>query len=152
MYIACLMSLWFCGCGENSGPPPVPVYPVSGTITYQGKPVVGASVTFFNAEKSRGAFGKTNKDGMYKLTTFQQNDGCVDGKAIVTVAKFVSAGPQEVQADLESDDYEPPGFSKEPEPKKKDSDIPASYAEQSSTDLVAVVNTTGENVFNFELE
>ncbi len=49
------------------------VVPVSGTVTYHGKPVEGATVTFSrgNGDRTKGdvAVGTTDASGRYELTT-----------------------------------------------------------------------------------
>ncbi len=54
---------------------------------------------------------------------------------------------------IESEDYEPPGFGEE-EPEETDisSDIPNQYADAGTSGLIAVVNATGANQIDFELE
>lgn len=70
------------GCfGENSG-----IVPVSGTITFKGKPLPNASITFTPEDSaSRTAVGSTDKDGKYQLTSFNINDGAKIGKYKVSV-------------------------------------------------------------------
>lgn len=138
------------GCGDTASGPE-PTYEVSGAITFQGKPVAGADVTFFNAEKKRSAFGRTNDKGEYQLTTFSSNDGAVEGKSTVTVVKFVPAEPVAPEADVESEDYQPPGFGKSTAPPKPKSEIPSKYSDQATSDLMAMVATDRVNKIDFEL-
>lgn len=84
----CLLTI---GCGRNSKREPV--YPVSGTILYEGQPVAAADVTFFCAEKKRSAFGRTNAQGQYKLSTFAPNDGAVAGSHVIVITKFQTVAP-----------------------------------------------------------
>jgi hypothetical protein len=58
----CAAGLLVVGCGEATQPPEA-VFPVTGVITFQGAPVVGADVTFHNEDKKRSAFGRTNDKG-----------------------------------------------------------------------------------------
>lgn len=147
-----LALLLVAGCGGSGGEPPEPVYKVSGVVMFKGNPVVGADITFMNTEKNRSAFGKTDDQGEYRLTTFSSNDGAVEGKSVVTISKFVSAAPPEPVADIESEAYVPPGYGPEPEdPNDTKSDIPQKYASQETSGLVAVVGT-GENRIDFDLE
>ena len=140
------------GCGTSAGAPPEPVYPVSGVITLNGKPLVGADVTYLNQEKQRAAFGRTNEEGRYQLTTFTQNDGAVEGKSVVTVMKFEAAAPSAPEPELDSEDYQPPGLGEDTGPQKISSDIPKQYADAATSGLFANVLTSGDNQFDFELE
>src|SRR5690606_32888601 len=76
------------GCGGGEVEPPAPVFPVSGKVTYKGQPVAGADITFHHESGDRSAFGRTNDEGEYKLTTFSSNDGAIEGRHGVTIIKF----------------------------------------------------------------
>lgn len=139
------------GCGGNSSP--VPVYPVEGTLKYQGKPVAGADITFFNAEANRSAFGRTNDQGEFELTTFSSNDGAVAGKNVVTIQKFETPPPAATDvASTESEAYVPPGFNKSTDPPKPKSNFPEKYGSQETSGLIAVVNAEGPNKIDFDLK
>jgi hypothetical protein len=140
------------GCGSQERTGSDPVFPVSGVITYRGKPVAQADVTFFNAEKNRSAFGKTNPNGEYKLTTFSANDGAVEGQHVVTVVKLEQATETAPAAAIESEAYVPPGIGQSTEPKPPKSDLPEKYADQATSGLTATVKTDGPNVVNLDLE
>lgn len=150
--IAALFVPALAGCGASSGEPPAMVYPVTGVITYKGKPIVGADVTFSNEGEKRSAFARTDEEGRYQLTTFSQNDGAVEGKSIVTVTKFVDVAPATPEADLDSDDYDPPSFGAEAPPEKSKSEFPEKYSSAKSSGLFANVLSSGENKFDFELK
>lgn len=149
--LPCLLLLVF-GCGKGEVERPVEVFPVSGHITYGGKPVANADVTFFNEAASRSAFGRTDTEGFYRLTTFAPNDGAAAGKHIVTVQKYEVAEPTEPVADIESTDYVPPTANASTNPVKPKTTLPEKYASQSTTTLVAVVESSGENVVDLKLE
>lgn len=129
-----------------------PVYKVRGVVTYKGKPVSGADVTFTCEEKGRSAFGRTNDSGEYELTTFGSNDGAVAGKHAVAISKIPVPANTPTIAPTESDDYAPPGIGKSTDPVKPKSDIPEKYATAATSGLVAQVNSDGENVYDFSLE
>jgi hypothetical protein len=60
---------------------------VSGTVTLDGKPLAGATVTFEPVEKGgKKATGKTDENGAYVLTTSKAGDGALPGKYKVTVS------------------------------------------------------------------
>ena len=75
------------GCGA-SGPATAPV---SGTVTYNGKPVAGAYVSFVPSDaSSRAAEGLTDASGRFTLGTFSPNDGAIVGKYKIGV---IANGP-----------------------------------------------------------
>jgi len=131
-----------CGRGEDvSGRQPV--FPVSGTVKYKGRPVAGADVTFVCNEKEKSAFGRTDDNGNFQLTTYSANDGAVAGKHVVVVVKSAAAPPV---TSVEPDDpnYDPIALAKTPPPRLK-SEFPARYSDPKKSDLIAVVNAEGGN-------
>src|SRR5687767_5188166 len=69
---------------------------VSGTVTLDGKPVEGATVTFHlvgDDTEGRPATGQTDKTGTFRLTTGGE-DGARPGEYKVVVVKSVLAGPK----------------------------------------------------------
>lgn len=148
-----IVALTIAGCGDSGGRTGSdPVYPVSGVITYKGKPVTGADVTFFNAEKNRSAFGKTNEKGEYKLTTFSSNDGAVEGEHKVAVLKYEQPSATTPAANTESSAYVPPALGESTEPKPPKSDLPEKYGNQETSGVTATVKAEGANVINLDLE
>ncbi len=145
---ACLVPL---GCSSDNSSR-VPVYKVTGKITYKGAPVAGADVTFNCTEANRSAFGRTNEEGVYKLTTFSSNDGAVDGKHSVTVQQAPPSKPAAPVASVETDQYVPPEMDLSTDPIAPKSTLPAMYSDPVTSGLIAVVNKDGENVIDFPLE
>lgn len=64
-----------------------PTAPVEVTVTYKGKPVVDATVTFISVENPIAANGITNEQGVAILHTYQPKDGAVIGNHQITVTK-----------------------------------------------------------------
>ena len=146
-----LLSAIVCGCGQSQAPPEA-VYKVTGTVKYRGKPVVGADLTFLNAEKKRSGFGRTNDKGEYTVTTFTPNDGAVEGKSMLTVTKYIPPPVTAPEADIESEAYQPPGFGKQAtKPPVLKSEVPARYANQATSGLIAVVTKEGPNKVDIDL-
>lgn len=78
------------GCG-----PKYPeTFPVSGTVTLDGKPVAGAAVVF-TPEEGHQATGTTDDSGRFELSTFQLGDGALPGPHRVTVAKTTTDPDEE---------------------------------------------------------
>lgn len=141
------------GCGGTTKPSNrEPVFKVQGKVTYKGKPVAGADVTFRSESVERSAFGRTDDQGNYRLSTFGANDGAVAGKHSVIITKGAAAEPSKPDAPVESVDYVPPGYEKEkPKPKAK-SDFPEKYSKPATSGLLAIVNDDGKpNQIDFEL-
>jgi hypothetical protein len=64
---------------------------VSGRVTYKGKPVAKANVSFTPAEgAARAAAGLTDSNGYFTLGTFSTNDGALIGKYRISV---IARGP-----------------------------------------------------------
>ena len=90
-YHACLLTLIVVsgyalgGCSSGARRPPT--YPVTGTVTFQGKPVAGAVITFVPADKGEAASAITDSEGRYALTTWQAGDGARPGEYRVKVSK-----------------------------------------------------------------
>ena len=75
-----------------------PLHPVAGTLLFEGKPVVGAVVTFVthaggDEEREYMAVSATDKDGRFWLRTFSsQGDGAVAGRHAIKVERLVPTG------------------------------------------------------------
>jgi hypothetical protein len=77
-----LFGAWTAGCGGGGAK----TAPVSGRVTYKGKPVAKANVSFTPAEgASRAATGLTDDGGNYKLGSFAASDGAPPGQYRVTI-------------------------------------------------------------------
>ena len=75
------------GCGDDTGLGQR--YPVSGTVTYNGKPVEKGQISFIATDKNkqRDANGFI-QDGSYTLTTATPGDGALPGEYGVTVTSI----------------------------------------------------------------
>lgn len=131
------------GCA--SGPKREPTFPVRGAVTFEGKPVARATVSFRPRGAGRPANGITNADGVYELTTYSHHDGAIPGQYAVTVTKF-EAPPAESSA--AGDEYAPPSGPL-PEPKNM---LPARFADFAKSALKAeVTKDPAANTFDFAL-
>ena len=72
----CLLALPGCGDGRPK------TIQVTGTVTYRGKPVQGAHVTF-TPQGNRSASGETDAEGRFTLLSFAPGDGAVAGEHVV---------------------------------------------------------------------
>ncbi len=85
--LALLASGSFIGCGDSGR---VPVYPVRGKVTLDGKPAVGAYIKFIAVnpnEKTKWMIPKGIVDsaGNYRLDTYVTGDGAPEGEYGVTI-------------------------------------------------------------------
>lgn len=123
------------GCGKSGGDRPE-TYPVNGVVTYKGLPVPDAQVTFSPEGQGQAAFGRTDAEGKYALTTFDSGDGAVAGRYKVAVTKFdaptVAAAPT-------GSEYVPPEGQKKQKVAKPKNELPAKYATPQSSSLQAEV-------------
>jgi hypothetical protein len=76
------------GCGRG-GPELVPV---RGTVTLDGKPVEGASVTFIPQFPGQPALGSTDARGKFTLKTHPHGNGAMPGTHKATVRKVETTG------------------------------------------------------------
>ncbi|WP_166827117.1 hypothetical protein [Thalassoroseus pseudoceratinae] len=107
---------------------------VSGTITYDGKPVTTGTVMFTPVGGGPPATGQIQQDGTYNLKTYEEGDGAVLGEHKVTiVALDMGSGLPEEAAS---------------EPRAL---IPDKYGRDTTSGLTATV-TDGENTIDFPLE
>jgi len=143
------------GC---SGRPDRPAtYPVSGKVTYRGKPVAGASVAFRAPGAPRLAVGTTDEAGNFRLTTFEPNDGAVLGTHVVTVNRRSSASTAGIptvedvaSGKLSTEEINAAIDRSGAVASKTRSELPAKYADRKTSDLHREV-IEGENVFQIEL-
>ncbi len=84
--------LFALGCGDS--PTPGRGVPVSGTVTLDGKPLEGASVTFMNG--TFVGFGRTDASGKYRLV-----QGALPGTNKVVISKL-PPGAEAVVSDPDS--------------------------------------------------
>lgn len=137
-----LVCFFQAGCGGKTGPR---FYKITGTISYKGKPVSGASISFIPQDKSaRPARGTTDEKGQYRLTTLDPGDGVVAGKHSVAIAlRAPYDGPKPAHVggayDEELQDLGKPL-------------IPEKYFSPLTSQLMAEVTDGGKLVVDFELK
>jgi hypothetical protein len=65
----------------------------TGIVSYKGKPVADADVTFTpTGGVGKPAYGRSGADGTYELSTYGNKDGAAIGEHSVTVVKQVPKG------------------------------------------------------------
>jgi hypothetical protein len=145
------------GCSGSNRPATAPV---RGTVTFRGKPVVGATLSFLCQGAPRHAIGTTDAAGNYRLTTFEPNDGAVIGTHVVTIEKF-SIGPQESFPEIDPSmgpaamaaalkKAEQATLEARQKAERMPSELPKKYSHRATSDLQKEV-VPGDNVINIEL-
>lgn len=129
---ALLFCLALAGCGSGG---PV-MGRVSGTVTYQGKPLPKGTVTFIPTDSTRPSATGTINNGAYTLQTTEPGDGAVVGGYKVAVS----------DVDSEVMNTPVPGMPVEA-PK---SAIPKKYGDANASGLTAEVQS-GSQTKNFDL-
>ena len=128
------------GCNDGK----LKTYPVSGTITYQGEPLVGATVGFTPKSEGSGdgGFARTDEKGFYQLQTTQGrvNAGTTPGEYYVTITKVEMVGTGVFRNDP---------YAGQQEEMKPVPAIPAKYS--SAEGGLSATVTKGKNVLNFDL-
>jgi hypothetical protein len=119
------------GCGESGG---VKVYPVKGTVTYKGKPMVGggsiALIPLANLE-GKTAGGRIAKDGTFSLMTYKEDDGSMPGEFRVQITQEV------FQEGAITEDGQPPSKATTDVPVADR--IPEKYADPTNSPLKLTV-------------
>ncbi|NMC19814.1 MAG: carboxypeptidase regulatory-like domain-containing protein [Thermogutta sp.] len=136
---------------------------VSGTVTLDGAPLPGATVSFVpKSDGARAAFGTTDENGRFTLTTLNPGDGAMPGSYAVSVTKPVAAAASSAP----SQDPRARGGSISPEEAARikaqaqggaaataaaANVVPAKYRSADTSRLTAEVKASGDNTFTFEL-
>lgn len=131
------------GCGHRDRGNLPDVYPVTGTVTMDGKPVADAVLSFQLMDGTRGAIGQTDSQGRYTLTTFHSEDGAVPGEYRISVMKFSTPPPDYPVRKSEDDenyiDFVPKNL------------LPKKYSDAQKSGLTATVDKE-RNVIDISLD
>jgi len=131
-------TLVLAGCGEGL-PPTVPV---SGQVSWQGKPLGSGRIVFYPQEIAEGlsrrpAIAELDRQGRFQLSTFRTGDGVVPGAYHVCVFSYTSD-----QTTAEDDVSIPETIWR----------IPARYGDPQQSGLTAEIPSGSEPLsLNFEL-
>jgi hypothetical protein len=139
-----LLTLLACGgCGDND--PNIPkLVPVKGLVTWHGKPLAGAAISFIPTEqtKGQGSEGGTDASGNY---TVNDRRGLGVGAPVGTFKVVISKRLMPDGSEIPKDDTTPPAMSPARE------SLPPTYSDRERTTLTATVPEGGGTI-NFELE
>src|SRR5262249_29896242 len=78
-FVCLLVLVGLTGCGSQG------LAPVTGHLTYKGKPVTNAYVDFKPESGERPSWGQTDQEGHFQLEFDRKNKGAVMGKHKVSV-------------------------------------------------------------------
>lgn len=143
--------------GCNRGPA---VVPVSGIVSFEGKPLEGATVMFLpKGEPGQGtllAFGLTDAEGRFRLRTNvgpkASYDGAVPGEYRVAVSKYVPPkGMSGAEFEKKIAAAEHQIYGKDTGVPSKVELLPPECADAQKSHLSASVASTGANEFSFRL-
>jgi hypothetical protein len=139
-----LLILALMGCGSYSQTAHMEkVVPVSGTVTYQGKPLESYRVVFMPEDGRRPATGVTDANGKFVLGTNAADDGAPPGKSKVS---FAWVSPNSGQPGQETIIDSP---DKMPKPKVK---LPDKYNDPEKSGIVQDVPARGASDLKFDLQ
>lgn len=107
--------------------------PVTGSVSYQGKPLTSGTITFSpnNKDSGHAAWGNLGAGGSYSLTSIKTNDGALPGEYKVAVIAYI------------------PGTATKSSPGKPA--IPPKYSRHAESGLTATVNNTTTSL-DFDLQ
>lgn len=123
------------GCGSRE------MGRVSGTVTFKGKPVPDAVVTF-TARSRPTAVGRTDAAGRFTLTTFRKGDGAYGGSHRIVVIPWME-GWIELPDDALT--------GRKPPPVAVRTDIPDQCRQPGESPLTAEIVAGRSNVVDLEL-
>ena len=130
------------GCGKT-GPQ---LAPVSGTVTFNGKPLARARVVFYPSDGRRTAIGMTDDKGQFSLGTYAIDDGALVGQHEVVV---VARGPRRPAPFSKNMPKPPQGFAfTMPGPPL----IPKKYFRPETSGITFEVLDQRSNSANFDLQ
>ena len=153
-FVPLVLLISLCGCGADN---PYGAVAVKGTVTVDGKPMDGITISF-NPVSGDGmnAGGMTDKQGKFVLTTGGApfGTGAVPGEYNVTFAKVSNSGSEQPQQSV--DEYNAQiaaGGRRSSGPMSRViHHIPEKYSKSTTSDIKPVlVELKGKNTFDFEL-
>lgn len=151
-----LLAVLSAGCGQATDSNRPETFSVSGTVTQDGQPLEGATVSFHAADGSAGAVGITDASGNYTLTTFSAGDGAVAGDHKVTITKtdrpVIEAKSDGSVADTGDEPEEQQGTQSSERGGGPKNLLPEKYASPDTSGLTATVAESGENKFDFQVD
>ena len=140
----------FTGCNKVARVPGL--VKCEGTVTWNGNPVEGATLTFYSQHPNgRGGGAMTGADGKFKTTTLHADDGIEPGEYIVTITKMTSVRSGSETPNVASSLDERGAMNIAPDRSVDTYHIPQVYSDKTTSGLTAVVSPKGTKDLLFEL-
>jgi hypothetical protein len=134
-----------CGGDKPKWQRPKPVH-AGGVVRLNGQPLESALVTFTNPTLGVSASGRSDAEGKFTLTTFEQGDGAVPGKYKVSVSKVIA--PPGLVDKTAAPVMRRAGAPPAPQPRWL---IPKRYGNAETSGLTAEVSEAGSSEIVLEL-
>ncbi len=131
-----LLAVLTAGCGGETGPK---LAETAGVVTYKGKPLADANVTFMPAS-GPAAYGSTDANGAYELST-TGDKGAMVGPARVVITAFEMLDEEKPEEKLTAADLK----------KMNTPRIPPKFGNPETSGLTADIKPDVRNEFNFDL-
>ncbi|MGL6195421.1 MAG: carboxypeptidase-like regulatory domain-containing protein [Thermoguttaceae bacterium] len=149
LIVCVLCVLPFIGCGKQYGG-----VPVSGIVSYDGKPVESATVTLMPSDGDNPvASARTDNNGRYLIRTAVSGkvyNTVLPGKYRVTIRKFDIGNS--IQANTDTQSGRPLGVGTAPPSSKPvKMSLPSVYFKEATTPLEIIVENGKKNNFDFIL-
>ncbi len=124
-----------------------PVFPTSGIVIYNGKPMVGGGAISFipvSPQKGKAAGGTITEDGSFIMSTYEEGDGSVAGEFRVTIYQSTSQEPD--TESMPADGEAAGAKSTEPIQIVEQNDIiPPIYSDASKSPVTVKIDPNGNN-------
>ncbi len=125
-----IVALAIAGCGKQAPP----IAPVTGKVTYEGKPLPGRAVIHFMSEGGFGSSCELQPDGTFRLGS-EYGKGILPGNYKVSIAPPIPS-PLDTKAAVQPTYYY----------------IPQKYRDFGTSDLTAEITADGTNDFPFDMK
>lgn len=147
-------ALFLAGCGSSGSANKLTTYKVSGKLTVGGAAVSGATVTFSPVEAGKPpAFGFTDAQGAFALTTYDFGDGAPEGEYKVMITKQAAGATTNTSAPAHDPTGKAPASHAKTSAKggAGDSEIPSKYSNHE-TPLKKTVTSSGPQTIDIQIE
>lgn len=140
-------------CSNDDGELPL-TFPTEITITHNGEPVEGATVTMVpQVPDGKGAAGITDEDGVARMNAFAAagGKGVLPGRYKVTVQKVQSTAPAVDPDDRQAYEERMREMQRNPDAFAPEDLLPTKYKRAETSDLECTVSAQSDNRFAFDL-
>jgi hypothetical protein len=132
------------GCSTRGNSNRPKVVHAGGVVRFNGQPLADALVTFVNPTANVSAHARTDANGRFTLTTFEQGDGAVPGQQQVSVIKAQAIGHVDPNVDRTT-------TVEKSNPQQWNWLIPEKYSNTTTSGLTAEIGDGGNKDLVVEL-